>query len=57
MHIHSEDKSSDRGLWFQNFGPTLAGSAGPIPPPLLLHKQVQEHLGQIPPPPLPPSET
>ena len=34
MHIHSEDIISDCGLWFKNFGPALAGSAGPIPPPL-----------------------
>ena len=34
MHIHSKDINSDCGLWFQNYGPALAGSAGPIQPPL-----------------------
>ena len=36
MHIHSEDINSDCGLWFQNFGLAIAGSAGPIPPPLII---------------------
>ena len=48
MHIHSEDINSDCGLWFRNFGPALAGSAGPILPPLPMKLQNQYTLIEQP---------